>query len=334
MAISAEVRVWMFAFLSTVLLVPLSGYGQDTQDIKVLCAKAEARDAIAQCRLGDCYYGGREVSKDLVQAVRWYRKAAEQGNAQAQLSLGLCYHNGEGVARDMSQAVEWYRKAAESGNVQAQASLGLCCYNGDGIAKDFSQAVKWYMKAAKSGNAQAQYSLGLCYHNGEGVDKDIPQAKEWYIKAAELGNVQAQAAYCMLAQSGLFDVSKIRGLHFAGVTEEIEEQSSGFVSRTDIHYKCVVPGEEIRPILEHLIPVTEEYDRAFKIGSQHAQLDYDGKEIGIHWMDVKMRPRIVLVVTIDGRTKQMLDDPYGEQFLDSVNKHYEETGRTPHQPKP
>ena len=39
--------------------------------------------------------------------------AAEQGNAEAQFDLGNCYCKGEGVEQDKAEAVKWYRKAAE-----------------------------------------------------------------------------------------------------------------------------------------------------------------------------------------------------------------------------
>jgi TPR repeat protein len=63
------------------------------------------------------------VDGDAVQAVVWYRKAAEQGDAQAQNNLGVMYQNGRGVAHDDAQAVFWYRKAAVQGNTDAQRNL-------------------------------------------------------------------------------------------------------------------------------------------------------------------------------------------------------------------
>ncbi len=47
--------------------------------------------------------------------MKWFRKAAEQGNAVAQCKLGQCYHNGEGVEQDYAEALKWYRKAADQG---------------------------------------------------------------------------------------------------------------------------------------------------------------------------------------------------------------------------
>ncbi len=47
----------------------------------------------------------------MVQAVNWWRKAAEQGDADAQYNLALCYYAGEGVTKDMEQARFRARKA-------------------------------------------------------------------------------------------------------------------------------------------------------------------------------------------------------------------------------
>ena len=49
-----------------------------------------------------------------------------QGNADAQNSLGDCYYNGIGVEQDYAEAVKWYRKSAEQGHLVAQDNLGFC----------------------------------------------------------------------------------------------------------------------------------------------------------------------------------------------------------------
>ena len=40
------------------------------------------------------------MKKNMVEAAKWYRKAAEQGNADAQNRLGVRYDRGEGVSKD------------------------------------------------------------------------------------------------------------------------------------------------------------------------------------------------------------------------------------------
>jgi TPR repeat protein len=112
-------------------------------------AKAEKGDAKAQCSLGVCYHDGDGVTKDTVEAVKWYQKAAEQGLAPAQTNLGVCYQDGVGVTRDALEAVKWFRKAAEQGLAPAQTNLGQCYCDGDGVAKDAVEAAKWIRKAAE-----------------------------------------------------------------------------------------------------------------------------------------------------------------------------------------
>ena len=69
------------------------------------------------------YAEGRGVEQDDVEAVAWYRKAAEQGDAAAQFNLGWMYAEGRGMERNYTIAVEWYLKAAERGHERAQAFL-------------------------------------------------------------------------------------------------------------------------------------------------------------------------------------------------------------------
>ena len=66
------------------------------------------------------------MEEDKAEAVKWFRKAAEQGHSDAQNSLGYCYYNGEGVEEDKAEAVQWFRKAAEQGHHAATLQLAAC----------------------------------------------------------------------------------------------------------------------------------------------------------------------------------------------------------------
>ena len=71
----------------------------------------------------DYYYGQNGKPQDYAEAVKWYRKAAEQGYARAQYNLGVCYGNGKGVPKNRAEAVKWFRKAAEQGHERAKENL-------------------------------------------------------------------------------------------------------------------------------------------------------------------------------------------------------------------
>ena len=78
--------------------------------------------AQSQKKIEGWYNKGVEFyeQSNYAEAVKWFRKAAEQGHADAQYHLGWCYRKGEGVPQDTAEAVKWWRKAARQGNFRAQ----------------------------------------------------------------------------------------------------------------------------------------------------------------------------------------------------------------------
>ena len=65
------------------------------------------------------YANGQGVPQDYAEAVKWYRKAAEQGDAVAQYNLGVMYKKGDGVPQDYVQAHVWFNLAAAKGDKDA-----------------------------------------------------------------------------------------------------------------------------------------------------------------------------------------------------------------------
>src|ERR1035438_518640 len=59
------------------------------------------------------YHNGQGVPQDSAEAIRWCRKAADQGDANAQYALGFTYHKGQ-VPQDDAEALRWYAKIAAS----------------------------------------------------------------------------------------------------------------------------------------------------------------------------------------------------------------------------
>ena len=58
------------------------------------------------------YHVGFGVPQDYAEAVKWYRRAADQGDETGQFMLGLMYEYGQGVARSYVQADMWFNLAA------------------------------------------------------------------------------------------------------------------------------------------------------------------------------------------------------------------------------
>ena len=168
------IRILLFLLLFGLVPVLATEY---SEELKV---RGEAGDADAQYSLGVCYRLGGGVRKDEKEAVKWYRKAADQGDDRAQFSLGACYAEGTGVVKNDSEAAKWYRMAAEQGHLGAQNQLGKCYQEGKGVSKNMTEAVKWFEKAAFGRSAPAQLKLGECYEFGNGVPKNLVEAYALY----------------------------------------------------------------------------------------------------------------------------------------------------------
>ena len=160
------------------------------------------RDRTAQCLLGMCYERGLGFEKSDVEAVKWYRKSAEQGYAIAQNNLGGMYESGCGVEQSNVEAVKWYRTSAEQGFFRAQYNLGEMYYYGHGVKQSDVEAAKWYRKSAEQGYAVAQGDLGWMYESGRGVEQSEAEAVKWYRKAAEQGDARAQCNLGWMYESG------------------------------------------------------------------------------------------------------------------------------------
>ena len=177
--------------------------GDKAEAVKWFRKAADQGYAKAQFALGACYSYGIGIEEDKIEGIKLYRKAAEQGYDKAQFNLGVAYECGDGVPKDSAEAVKWLRKAAEQGYDKAQYELGNCYNLGHGVEKDPIEAVKWLRKDAEQNFDIAQHELGNCYSRGYGIEKNPIEAVKWYRKAAEQGHVDAQFALAGCYASGL-----------------------------------------------------------------------------------------------------------------------------------
>lgn len=155
-------------------------------------------------RKGNEYYDGAGVPQDYVEAVKWYRQAAERGFAPSQFNLAHCYARGLGVAPDyFNQAKKWCLKAAELGHAVAQWAYYQ--YSHDSLVPNKEEAARWLTKSAEQGYTTAQIMLGGHYQGGGwGVPQDHAQAATWYRKAVERGSVSTGSylEYCYSQSPG------------------------------------------------------------------------------------------------------------------------------------
>ena len=57
--------------------------------------------------------------------MKRHTQAAKHGTDRAHFNLGDCYEYGKGTTKNLAEAEKWYKKAAEQGNARAQFDLWL-----------------------------------------------------------------------------------------------------------------------------------------------------------------------------------------------------------------
>jgi tetratricopeptide (TPR) repeat protein len=151
-------------------------------DEKGLLAKAQLGDAGVQMWLGAAYEQGWFGNANFTEALKWFRKSAEQGNPDAQNSLGQMYEDGEGVIQNYSLAAKWYRKAAEhvpdlGGAGQGRNNLGMLYLSGQGVPRDYVQAYMWFKISGFESNPNL--SVAKAHMTPEAILEAVRLAAEW-----------------------------------------------------------------------------------------------------------------------------------------------------------
>jgi len=119
------------------------------------------------------------------------QEKALQGDAQAAFELGEMHASGVGMPQNNIEAVRWYRIAAEKGNSKAQSLIGTAYHRGIGLAVDDVQATQWLLKAANQMDPLAQFQLGDGFESGWAGQKDNTEAYKWYLLSASQGYTKA-----------------------------------------------------------------------------------------------------------------------------------------------
>ena len=130
-------------------------------------------------RVGIDVRQGIGVKQDYAAAVRVVSQGGRAGVRSWPSPIWvIMYESGKGVEKNLEQAVRWYRKAAEQGFALAQAQLGNMYVSGAGVKQDYAaMAPSGTSKPPSKTTPMAQYMLGILYETGNGVAKDIGQGR-------------------------------------------------------------------------------------------------------------------------------------------------------------
>ena len=154
---------------------------------------------------GEEYYilSGQYIEENKMElALDALQKAADKGYTEGEFLIGNVYYNGEFVAKDVNKAYKYTSRAAEKGHIEAKYHLG-CMYDlGAGVEKNREKAFELWKEAASAGHEKAKFLydvetyyeyeewyLAMDYFRGtNGHEVNIPKALEILEKGVNVCN--------------------------------------------------------------------------------------------------------------------------------------------------
>ncbi len=167
--------------------------GESHYTALLLMKMLESADPDVQSLLGDCYYQGTDVHKDLDKAVSMFHSAANQGSERADYDLAWYYYD----IKDYMRAIEHFKKciAPESGLDDANVGRSHRCM-ANAYANmpnaDMQQAVKhWKIASDKYHDSFASKKLGMWYSESGTDHCDANMCQHYLSIAIEKGDTEA-----------------------------------------------------------------------------------------------------------------------------------------------
>ena len=129
----------------------------------------------ALSNLGDLYYTGKLVPRDLRKAMGYFEQltGSPAQRANAHFMLGQMHERGEGVPVTFTEAAYHYRLAALDGNAEALRRLVGFYVAGKGVSRDLDRAIYWMSILAKNGYPASVQRLGDLYIQNQDYSKAL-----------------------------------------------------------------------------------------------------------------------------------------------------------------
>jgi class 3 adenylate cyclase len=135
--------------------------GSDSiEDLKELAKQGVIE---AQYALAKAHRDGTGVSKDPVEAARWFEAAAEQDYAKAQRHLGARYAEGHGVPEDIVLAIMWLTLATRQGLITAEMRLQQVLDSASAEQRNEAERKlrTWQAKATRTPSIEINIGIGI-----------------------------------------------------------------------------------------------------------------------------------------------------------------------------
>lgn len=130
--------------------------------------------------IGECYYLGIQVKKDVSKGLGFLKEAKQLGDKAAAHTLAsdqLFYSENE---KEQKKGLAYLEEEYKYGSAFSAGKLGWAYKRGLGVEADLEKAKEFYFYAAKAGMTYWQFLLAHAYERGYlGFEKDQEQYKYW-----------------------------------------------------------------------------------------------------------------------------------------------------------
>lgn len=136
--------------------------------------------------IGDQYFYGQGIDKNIEVAFTYYKRAADQNNPVGLANVGKYFL----AKADHKQAFDYYEKSALMNYPLAYVKLSDMYLNGIGVKRNKKKAFKMMEEAVNLNETDAYHLLGQYYILGIGTSKNEKKALDLFEKSATSENVE------------------------------------------------------------------------------------------------------------------------------------------------
>lgn len=141
------------------------------------------------------------VPEDLEGCLRGLEETAQAGSTLAAICLAdILFIGQHGASRDVAEAIRWARYAAQQGSIEGGFQLAEYLEE----VQDLKEAEKEYIKVAMRGYSPAMYRLARKYWSGRFSPKRKDESTWYFQEAIRSGHLFARADFAKLKRAGNF----------------------------------------------------------------------------------------------------------------------------------
>ena len=190
------------------------------------------------------------------------------------MGLGELYYEGLGVEKDLKKAFDYYNIAAGHENGKAIEKLAWFYYKGEYVKKDLKKALETFEYAYLRNNRDVAYILGQMYYEGLGAKVDKNKGIEYYKISAKNGNIDGIKKIEELKKLGIIKSSTIEE-EFKFVKESSSENNTIiFEKYKELSEKAYAPAMfELANCYEQGLGVEQNFEKAVELYEKSAKLE-------------------------------------------------------------